>query len=65
MPFGPPPAPPGGDLSNLTDQELRAMEGQERQNVEARIAFLRSIHSLLDTAIMQMNQYSLAVGDQR
>lgn len=31
----PPPMPP--NLANLTDEELRALEGTERQNVENRI----------------------------
>ena len=65
MPFGPPPGPPSGGLSSLSEEELRAMEGQERQNVEARIALLRNIHSLLDTAILQMNQYAQIVNAQR
>lgn len=40
------------------------MEGQERQNVEARIAVLRNIHSLLDSAIIQLNQYSQIIATQ-
>lgn len=31
----PPPMPP--DLTNFTDEELRTMEGNERENVEERI----------------------------
>ena len=56
------PFPPSSaNTSSLTMEELRAMEGEQRANVEARIAVLRNIHSLLDTAIMQLNQYSQAV----
>ena len=63
LPF---PCPPSsGNTSSLTMEELREMEGNERQNVEARIAVLRNIHSLLDTAIMQLNQYSQAVAAAR
>ena len=49
-----------GNTSSLTMEELRAMEGELRENVEARINVLRNVHSLLDTAITQLNQYSQA-----
>ena len=51
-------------LASLNPEELRAMEGQERENVEARIVVLRNIHSLLDTAMIQLNQYSQIVATQ-
>ena len=58
----PPPMPPFmPNLSGLTDEQLRAMEGQERENVEARIRILRNVHSLLDSAILQLNQYSQVI----
>lgn len=34
------------------------MEGQERANIEARVKVLRNVHALLDSAIVQLNQYS-------
>ena len=46
------------DLSALSVEQLRDMEGQERENVEARIRVLRNVHSLLDTVIVQLDQYS-------
>ena len=46
------------DLSSLSEEELGAMEGSERQNVEARIQWLRNIHALLDAAMVQVNQYA-------
>ena len=50
---------PGEDpLRSLSDEELQALEGMERANVEARIALLRNVQKLLDTAVMQLNQYS-------
>ena len=50
---------PGEDaLHSLSDEELQALEGMERANVEARIALLRNVQKLLDTAVMQLNQYS-------
>ena len=52
----PPPLPPEG-FQGLSDEELRAMEGLERENVEARIRCLRNISTLLDAAVLQMQQY--------
>ena len=52
---------PPPNFAGLTDAELRAMEGTERLNVEARIKFLRNIQVLLDAAVMEMNQYSSVV----
>merc|ERR1719342_482737 len=45
----------------LSAAELAAMEGQERQAVEARIRCLRNIQVLLDAAVMEMQQYSSVV----
>jgi E3 ubiquitin-protein ligase synoviolin len=55
----PPPPMPPPNFSGLTEAELRAMEGQERSNVEARIKVLRNIQVLLDAAVMEMNQVSM------
>ena len=57
----PPPPMPPPNFTGLTDAELRAMEGTERLNVEARIKVLRNIQVLLDAAVMEMNQYSAVV----
>ena len=57
----PPPPMPPPNFAGLTDVELRAMEGSERLNVEARIKVLRNIQVLLDAAVMEMNQYSTVV----
>lgn len=37
------------------------MEGSERQHVEARVRVLRNIQTLLDAAVVQMNQYASVV----
>lgn len=50
------PVPPPG-FAGLTDEELRAMEGHDRQNLEARLQCLQNIHTLLDAAMVQINQY--------
>ncbi|KAK2511337.1 hypothetical protein Q9966_016655 [Columba livia] len=52
----PMPVPPAG-FAGLTAEELRAMEGQERQHLEARLQCLHNIHTLLDAAMLQINQY--------
>jgi len=57
----PPPPMPPPNFTGLTETELRAMEGQERDNVEARIRCLRNIQVLLDAAVMEMQQYSNVV----
>ena len=49
-----PPTSPEG----LSDDELRLMEGQERQNVEARIQWLKDIQCLLDGAMILIQQYN-------
>ncbi|CAC5394293.1 SYVN1 [Mytilus coruscus] len=49
-----PPTRPEG----LTDEELKVMEGQERQNIEARIQWLRDIQCLLDGAMILIQQYN-------
>uniref|UniRef100_A0A6I8N6P7 E3 ubiquitin-protein ligase synoviolin n=1 Tax=Ornithorhynchus anatinus TaxID=9258 RepID=A0A6I8N6P7_ORNAN len=65
-PAGPPPPPPPGfppmpvppaGFAGLTAEELRALEGHERQHLEARLQSLRNIHTLLDAAMLQINQY--------
>lgn len=57
-PFGLPPMPlPPTNFAGLTDEELRAMEGHERQHLEARLQCLQNIHTLLDAAMLQINQY--------
>ncbi|XP_030425253.1 E3 ubiquitin-protein ligase synoviolin isoform X3 [Gopherus evgoodei] len=54
--FPPMPVPPAG-FAGLTDEELRAMEGHDRQHLEARLQCLQNIHTLLDAAMLQINQY--------
>lgn len=53
----PPPMPPS--LDTLTDEELRALEGNERRHVEERIKLLRNVQLLLDASVALMNQYSM------
>ncbi|XP_069036394.1 E3 ubiquitin-protein ligase synoviolin [Lepisosteus oculatus] len=57
-PFGlsPPPAPPAG-FSGLSEEELAEMEQEGRRGLEARLQCLQNIHTLLDAAMLQINQY--------
>jgi len=61
MPFAVPPPQPPPNFTGMSDQELRELEGTERNNVEARIRCLRNIQVLLDAAVMEMQQYSAVV----
>ncbi|CAH3043565.1 unnamed protein product [Pocillopora meandrina] len=63
--FGDLSMPPNMDFLSLNIEQLVAVEGQERQNVEARINMLRTVHALLDAAIVQLNQYTQMVNAQR
>lgn len=63
--FGDLSMPLNMDFSSLNIEQLVAVEGQERQNVEARINMLRTVHALLDAAIVQLNQYTQMVNAQR
>ncbi|XP_037274128.2 E3 ubiquitin-protein ligase synoviolin B-like [Rhipicephalus microplus] len=56
----PPPIPPEG-LEALSAEELSSMEGQEREQIAARIRVLRNIQTLLDAAVLQLQQYSAVV----
>ena len=52
---------PDNNFSGMTDGELRSMEGHERHNLEARVQCLRNIHTLLDAAMVQIQQYTVVV----
>lgn len=61
LPFMSPPPMPPSNLASLSTEELRRMEGNEREHVEARIRCLQNIQVMLDAAVLMMNQYSAAV----
>lgn len=56
VPLPPVPTPPP-NLTALTDDELRSMEGNLRSAVEARIQTLQRVQLLIDAANIMMNQY--------
>lgn len=56
-----PPVPvPPPNLTALSEEELRQMEGNLRQAVEHRIETLRRVQLLIDAAITMMGQYQTA-----
>jgi len=61
MPFNVPPPPAPVNYAGMSEEELHNLEGQERHNVEARIKVLKNIQTLLDAAVIQMNQYATVV----
>ena len=58
------PRPPAS-MAGLSVEELRTMEGIERENIEARIQWLRDIQSLLDGAMLLINQYNTVTTNSR
>lgn len=65
-PFGPflpftMPAPlPPTDYTGLSDEELRRMEADTREAIEARLSCLRNVRLLLDAASTLMQQHAAA-----
>ncbi|KAK6755226.1 hypothetical protein RB195_013915 [Necator americanus] len=69
FPFIPPLPPfpmemprPPRVLNQLSEEELRALEGQSRAALEGRIKMLGDISTLLDAAVAQMQQYTAIFG---
>ncbi|CAJ0589541.1 unnamed protein product [Cylicocyclus nassatus] len=69
FPFMPPLPPfpmemprPPQQLDLLSDEELRALEGESRAALERRIKMLGDISTLLDAAVAQMQQYTAIFG---
>lgn len=57
-PFPLPQLPIEALLQGLTDQELRKLEGSERQNIEARIKCLTDVKTLINAATFRLQQYN-------
>jgi len=57
-----PPPPPPAELSGMSDEQLRAMEGDQRKAIEARVECLSNIKVLLDAAFCNIEQYMSAAG---
>ena len=53
------------NFTGMSEENIRAMEGNELANVQARIQCLRNIRTLLDASMTQMQQYMNIVLTQR
>lgn len=62
-PYTIPPPPMPQNLDQLTVEELRAMEGNERQHVEERLKLLRNVQTMLNASAALMNQYQMVVSN--
>uniref|UniRef100_UPI0037E80438 E3 ubiquitin-protein ligase synoviolin n=1 Tax=Semicossyphus pulcher TaxID=241346 RepID=UPI0037E80438 len=67
LPMPPPPPfvssmpPPPPSLSRLSEEELRELEAEGRQGLEARLQCLQNIHTLLDAAMLNIHHYLSSV----
>ncbi|XP_062250565.1 E3 ubiquitin-protein ligase synoviolin [Platichthys flesus] len=63
LPMPPPPPfvssmpPPPPSLSRMSEEELRELEAEGRQGLEARLQCLQNIHTLLDAAMLNIHHY--------
>ncbi|KAI7801444.1 E3 ubiquitin-protein ligase synoviolin isoform X1 [Triplophysa rosa] len=63
LPMPPPPPfmssmpPPPSSLSTMSEAELRELEQEGRQGLEARLQCLHNIHTLLDAAMLNIHHY--------
>lgn len=62
-PYTIPPPPMPQNLDQLTVEELRAMEGNERRHVEERLKLLRNVQTMLNASAALMNQYQMVVAN--
>lgn len=61
-----PQMPSEAILQGLSDQELRLLEGSERQNIEARLKCLMEVKTLINAATLRLQQYNnLLIHTQR
>ncbi|KAM6976910.1 E3 ubiquitin-protein ligase synoviolin [Aplochiton taeniatus] len=67
LPMPPPPPfvssmpPPPPSLSSMSEEELRELEQEGRQGLEARLQCLHNIHTLLDAAMLNIHHYLTTV----
>lgn len=62
-PFSIPPPPIPANLDQLSTEELRAMEGNERNHVEERLKLLKNVNTMINASIAMMNQYQMIVSN--
>lgn len=52
-----PPPPIPSNLEQLTDDELRAMEGTQRRHIIERLKLLKNVQTMLNASTILLNQY--------
>lgn len=62
-PFSIPPPPMPANLDQLTTEEIRAMEGNERKHIEERLKLLKNVNTMINASIAMMNQYQTIVSN--
>lgn len=62
-PYTIPPPPMPANLEQLSVEELRAMEGNERKHVEERLKLLRNVQTMLNASAAMMNQYQMVMAN--
>jgi E3 ubiquitin-protein ligase synoviolin len=62
-PYSIPPPPMPANLDQLTVEELRAMEGNERKHVEERLKLLKNVQTMLNASAALMNQYQMVMAN--
>jgi E3 ubiquitin-protein ligase synoviolin len=62
-PYTIPPPPMPQNLDQLSVEELRAMEGNERKHVEERLKLLRNVQTMLNASAALMSQYQMVVAN--
>lgn len=63
LPYTIPMPPMPQNLDQLTIDELRAMEGNERGHVEERLKLLKNINTMINASIALMNQYQMVIAN--
>lgn len=62
-PYSIPPPPMPANLDQLSVEELRAMEGNERKHVEERLKLLRNVQTMLNASAALMSQYQMVMAN--
>lgn len=62
-PFSIPPPPMPQNLEQLSAEELRALEGNERKHVEERLKLLKNINTMINASVVLMNQYNMVMAN--
>ena len=62
-PYTIPPPPMPANLDQLSVEELRAMEGNERNHVEERLKLLRNVQTMLNASAALMSQYQMVMAN--